>query len=98
MITPPSDHLLAQLRRLVSCDVPKSRFNAATAESMLRRGWAESVSLPSPYPSHVRAKAGKLVHLRLTAAGLAALKGEAEPVKTADPSAVQGAHDKANPP
>lgn len=96
MTTAPSDHVRKQLERIRYQPVPRSRFNAATAERMLESGWATSESLPSPYPSHVRAKAGKVVHLRITAAGLAALNGEA-PVKTADPGAVQGAHDKAAP-
>ena len=34
---------------------------------------ATSESLPSPYPSRTRPRAGKAVHLRITAAGLATL-------------------------
>jgi hypothetical protein len=92
----PSDHVRKQLERIRLSPLPRSRFNAATAERMLESGWATSESLPSPYPSHVRAKAGKVVHLRITPAGLAALKGEAL-MKTADPGAVQGAHDQTDP-
>lgn len=75
----PSDHMRKQMGRLRHKPLPKSRFNATTAERMLESGWAETVSLPSPYMSKTGRPFSAMVHLRLTAAGLAALKGESAP-------------------
>lgn len=45
---------------------------------MLESGWAETVSLPSPYMSKTGRLFSALVHLRITAAGLAALDAPAD--------------------
>ena len=73
MIAAPSDHLRKQLERLRVKPIPRGRFHVATADRLLEAGWATSESLPSPYPSRTRPRAGKAVHLRITAAGLATL-------------------------
>ncbi len=77
----PSDHVRKQMERLRHKPLPKGRFNATTAERMIESGWAEAVSLPSPYLSKTGRRFSSLVHMRLTAAGLAALDREADPAK-----------------
>lgn len=74
----PSDHMRKQMERIRHKPLPKGRFNATTAERMLEFGWAESVSLPSPYMSKTGRMFSALVHLRITAAGLAALDAPAD--------------------
>ena len=70
---PLTEHALKELRRIERAPLPKTIFNPGTADRLTRgpSPMAEAVDLPSPYPSH---KGRKLVHLRITPAGLAELK------------------------
>ncbi len=69
---PLTEHALHALRGLNALGPrPKGTFNPGIVNRLLREELAEVVQLPSPYSIH---KGKDIPHLRITAAGLVALR------------------------
>lgn len=68
---PLTKHALSVLRNIAGGPVPRQSINAGVADRLEREDLVEGFQKPSPYMIH----GGKdIVHLRITAAGLTAIR------------------------
>lgn len=68
---PLSTHALAELRDIAASPVPRQSVNPGVVNRLQREDLVESVDLPSPFKVH---KGASIEHLRITSAGLQAIK------------------------
>lgn len=70
-----SRHAIAELKNIALDPVPRCAVNPGVANRLLREELVEQVSLPTPYPTHLKRGIKNCVHLKITEAGRQAIDG-----------------------